>query len=152
MDEKIKNIILVGVLAWAITATSLAAYYFNEYDNIKRLYESLSKKLIVVNIGIDYGNGTISWFNGTLLPAGIDLLSATASIAKIEYTHGIYGAYVTSINGVEEKILSPKEGYSWFWFVYNATTGTFEYGLTAADRHVLSNGEIVLWKYVHWRF
>lgn len=145
------RILLVLVLAWAIVATTLAAYYYNEYSTYRRLYESLTGKVVVVNIGIDYGNGTRTWYNGTTLPAGSTVLAALTTVSRVEYTYGQYGAYITSINGVRERIVSKKEGFSWLWYIYNATTGKLEYGPVAADKYVLSNGDTVLWKYEHWK-
>ena len=145
--------ILLGILlVWSIAATSLAAYYYYEYSTTKKLYESLAGKAIIVNVGIDYGNGTLRWFNGTVLPVGATVLSALTSVSKVEYVYGEYGAYVVAVDGVREKIISKKEGYSWMWFFYNATSGALEYGPVAADRYILSNGETILWRYVHWKF
>ena len=145
------RILLVLVLAWAIVATTLTVYYYNECSTYKRLYKSLTGKVVVVNIGIDYGNGTRTWYNGTMLPAGSTVLTALTAVSRVEYTYGPYGAYITSINGLKERIVSKKEGFSWMWYIYNATTGKLEYGPVAADRYTLSNGDIVLWRYEHWK-
>ncbi len=145
------SVIMGLLLVWAIIGTTLAVYYYNEYSTYRRLYSSLSGKVIMVNIGIDYGNGTKQWFNGTVLPARSTVLSALTSVSRVEYTYGQFGAYVVSINGHREKILSKKEGYSWMWYLYNATSGKLEYGPVAADKYILSNGQIILWRYEHWK-
>jgi len=146
------SILLIVLLIWAVVATTLAAYFYNEYTTMERLYKSLKGKVVVINIGIDYGNGTLQWFNGTVLPVGSTVLSALISVSRVEYVYGPYGAYVVSINGVREKIVSKSEGHSWIWYLYNATTGKLEYGPVAADKYILSSGQIIVWKYTHWKF
>jgi len=147
-----RDLLVIILLVWAIVSTSIAAYYYNEYLTVKKLYDSLSGKTIIIDIGIDYGNGTIYWFNDTVLPAGATVLSALTSIAKVEYVYGEYGAYVVSINSVKEKRISEKEGYSWLWHIYDVSSGKYEIGPVAADKYTLSNGDIVLWRYSHWKF
>jgi len=145
--------LLIGLLlVWAVLASSMAAYYYFEYSSMKRLYESLSNAVIIVNIGIDYGNGTIRWFNNSLFPAGSTVLSALTTLCKVEYTYGDYGAYIIAIDGVKENIISKNEGYSWMWFLYNASSGRLDYGPVAADKYIISNGDTILWRYVHWKF
>lgn len=152
MKASSKSLLIGILLIWSLLATALAAYYYNEYSTVKKLYDSLTSKTIVVNIGIDYGNNTIRWFNGTILPSGTTVLSALTSIAKVEYVYGEYGAYVVSVNDVKEKKISEREGYSWLWYIYDISSGKFEMGPVAADKYTLSNGDIVLWRYSHWKF
>ena len=152
MKEISRNLLIAILLVWAITSTSIAAYYYNEYSTVKKLYDSLSGKTIIVDIGIDYGNGTIRWFNDTVLPAGATVLSALTSVARVEYVYGEYGAYIVSVNGVKERKISEREGYSWLWYIYDVSKGEFEIGPVAADKYTLSSGEMILWKYSHWKF
>ncbi len=152
MKASSKSLLIGILLVWSLLATSLAAYYYNEYSTIKKLYDSLTSKTIVVNIGIDYGNGTLQWFNSTVLPAGATVLSALTSVSQVEYIYGEYGAYVTAVNNVKENIISKREGYSWLWYIYNVTSGNLEMGPVAADKYVLANGDTIVWKYTHWRF
>jgi len=152
MGSKSFGVIVIGLLVWALVASSLAAYYWLEYSKYRKLYESLSVKVIVVNIGVDYGNGTVVWYNNTVLPAGSTVLSALIQVAKVEYKIYSFGAYVVSVNGVTEKILSKKEGYSWMWYIYDKKKGKMVLGPTAADKYELANGDTILWKYEHWSF
>ncbi|HDI74663.1 MAG: hypothetical protein DRJ52_02330 [Thermoprotei archaeon] len=152
MRGKLYGIIVAGILVWALVASSLTAYYWLEYSKYKRLYESLSVKVIVVNIGVDYGNGTVAWYNKTVLPAGSTVLSALVQVAKVEYKVFPYGAYVVSVNGVSERMLSKNEGYSWIWYIYDKKKGKMTIGPTAADKYQLSNNDIVLWRYQHWSY
>lgn len=38
------------------------------------------------------------------------------------------------------------------WFLYDAEKGEYVYGPVAADKYVLSDGDVILWKYVHWKY
>ncbi len=148
-----KNFLLIILLLWAIFSTSCAVYFYTEAEKYRTLYNSIKDLVIEVNIGIDYSNGTIQWFNHTKLPLGCTLFNATARICDVKYYYGAYGVYVTSINGVEEKIIVPgKEGMSWVWFKYNATSGELEWGTVSTDKYVLNNGETIVWKYYHWKY
>ncbi len=143
---------MIVLLIWAVLATSVAVKYYSEYAQLSRACSSLSTKVILVNVGIDYGNGTVAWYNATPLPIGASVLTALVSVAKVEYKYGTYGAYVVSVNGVCEQILSKTEGYSWMWYIYNASLGRYVLGPVAADKYVLTNGDTILWKYQHWSF
>ena len=158
----------VVFFVWAIITTALACKYYMDVQSLNQkvyyleqkcnsLQSSLNevyKKLITVNLAIDYGNGTQVWYNGTLLPKGSTLFVATAVVAKsVKYKLGAYGVYITSINGVSEKIIKPgKEGYSWIWYYYDPVAKKWKWGPTAADKYVLKDGEIVMWKYTHWKY
>jgi len=181
MNINVQRVLLIVLLIWSIISTSTTVYYYIELENSRRayrrlceeveslhgeleklgikikewedLYSRLKAKVIVVNIGIDYGNNTCVWYNNTLLPVGSTVLSATIQVATVEYKLGAWGAYVTSINGVKERIITPgKEGYSWIWLFYNTTSGKLEWGPVAADRYKLSDGDIIVWKYSYWKF
>jgi len=167
------KVLLVILFIWALIATSLTVNYYKELEIFRRSYEDLARsideistevdkcqklylnlksKVISINIGIDYGNGTIHWYNNTVIPRGTNVLSALILVSKVEYTYAQYGAYITSINGIKEKIISKKEGYSWMWYLYNPETGKLEYGPVAADQYILSNNQTILWKYEHWKY
>jgi len=61
------------------------------------------------------------------------------------------GAYVTSINGVSERVIAPgKEGY--LWYVYDREKDSWTAGLTSADNYLLHDGDVAMWKYTHWKF
>lgn len=111
---------------------------------------------------INYGNGISApyckyvkvrqvSFNLTA-PLGVTLFNATLAMAKVTYRKGVYGIYITSINGVKERILSSKEGYSWLWYILDRTTGRFVLGPVACDKYVIKEGDVIMWKYSHWKF
>uniref|UniRef100_A0A7C1PD62 DUF4430 domain-containing protein n=1 Tax=Thermofilum pendens TaxID=2269 RepID=A0A7C1PD62_THEPE len=150
-----EKLLVLLLLVWAVAATSAASLLYIENLNLRRelrVREELLGNLVLVNIGIDYGNGTVAWYNNTLLPRGATVLSALVAVARVEYKFGSWGAYVTSVNGVEEKILSKNEGYSWLWYIFNREKGQLELGPVAADKYELASGDVILWRYEHWKF
>lgn len=150
-----ERLVVIALLAWAVAASSAAAYFYLESVRLERELESskaLLSSAVVVNLGIDYGNGTVVWYNSTLLPRGATVFSALLSVASVEYQVTAMGIYVTSVNGVAEKILSKSEGYSWLWYYFDAGRGELVMGSVAADKYKLSSGDTIVWRYEHWRF
>ncbi|MEM0087480.1 MAG: DUF4430 domain-containing protein [Thermofilum sp.] len=150
-----EKLVVAALLVWAVAATSAAAYLYLENARLERELEAsrtLLGNAVVVNLGIDYGNGTVVWYNGTLLPRGATVFSALLSVASVEYQVSPMGVYVTSVNGVAERILSKNEGYSWLWYYFDASKGQLVMGPVAADKYKLSSGDVIVWRYEHWRF
>jgi len=149
--EKRIEFLLVVLLGWAVLASSFAASLYMENLSLKKRVSAIESETIFVDIGVDYGNGTVTWFNNTILPKGSTALSALVSIARVEYRIGDYGAYVLSVNGIWERKISNNEGFSWMWYYYDPEEG-LKMGPVAADKYVLSDGDIIVWRYEHWKF
>jgi hypothetical protein len=105
---------------------------------------------VTVNIGINYGNGTIEWYNGTV-PSGEFLLNATMRVATVEFTNysgftgpGLPGAFVTSINGVAQ---NPAANLYWTYWVYNPQTQQYVMGQVGAGSYALTSDQTVQWYY-----
>lgn len=150
--RKIAGLLVLALLAWAIIASGFAAYLYLENERLSASLRSYASRTVLVNIGIDYGNGTIVWFNSTPLPSGSSALTALVAVAKVEYKTSQMGAYVTSVNGVSEKLLSQNEGYSWLWYRYDPGKSQLVMGQVAADKYILANGDVIVWRYEHWKF
>ncbi len=144
------QVVIVLVLIWAIAATTVAVRTYLELDSLKRACSPYLSGAIVVDLCIDYGNGTVEWFNGTVLPRGSTVFTALEVKAKVEYVYGQYGVYVKSVNGVEE-VLGKGEGWSWLWYLYDEEKKAYVPGPVAADKYTLKGGEIILWIYEHWK-
>jgi len=124
-------------LCWAIVASSALGYYYYQYtDLVNRLGSSLAP----INLGIDYGNGTRKWFNGT---TGITLYDCMKQAGwKVETESFAIGLYVTSINGVEESAEQLRYWGWWIWTKYGWT-----HGGSACDKYIVSPNETILWYY-----
>ena len=136
---------LALVLAvWAITASSIAAYYYSEYSRVSGILKNLEESTVKVNVVIDYGNGTVEEFNDILLDAeGATALNALLMVAKVEYTVYPFGVFVDSINGVQNS----KELNSWWLYSILKPDGEEVSPEIGADQYRLSNGETVVWRY-----
>lgn len=151
MSEEKRSIwmwLSLGLLCLTIFTTYLAIYYYTEFQKYQTLYnEALSKfsKYILVNILINYGNGTASWYNNTAVAIGSNLLQATKIIAKVEYTEYSFGVFVTSINNV-----AGNKTHAWLWYIWNSTKRNWDLGPTGADGYILKNGDIISWIYTKW--
>lgn len=152
MEGKTQSILLLVLLAWAIVATSTASYLYMENTRLSRELSSLGGRVITVNIGIDYGNGTVIWFNSTSLPRGATALTALVSVAQVEYKLSPMGAYVTAVNNVQERLISKNEGYSWLWYRFDPVKKGLVMGEVSADKYKLADGDIIVWRYEHWKF
>lgn len=116
---------------------------FEEFEDIKSVLGMLQSELnsltILVNLKLDYGNGTISWYNNTRVPVGTTLFNATDRIADVEYTVFEIGVFVDSINGVGDK-----PGRWWLWYYYD---NEWKYGPVGSNQWILHDGDIVSWIY-----
>lgn len=128
----------IVILCLAITATLTAIYYYYQYSS---LMEKLEKSKAIINLGIDYGNGTRVWFNGT---RGLTLYDAMreAGWSIDAESYGAMGLYVKAINGVEQ---SAEQSRYWSWWMW--TNLGWAAGGSACDKYILSNGETIIWYY-----
>jgi len=136
------------MLCGLIISGYMSVYYYNEYTKYQTLYNETVENLrelkshMLVDVLIDYGNGTQEWYNETRVPIGATLFDATKEIAKINYTTGQFGILITAINGRKGK-----PGYYWMWYIWNSTSGEWEMGPVAADAFTLHHGDTVSWVY-----
>ncbi|MGD2201310.1 MAG: hypothetical protein PVJ38_06755 [Candidatus Bathyarchaeota archaeon] len=135
-----------ALLCTTIAASYLALNYRTENTRLKEDYqavlEDVEELTVTVDMKLDYGNGTVQWYNATRVPLEADLLKATQLIAEIEYTTGDLGALVNEINGVEG---DPNN--FWIWHYYDEDTSSWEYGPTGCNAWILHDGDIVAWVY-----
>ncbi|MBS7635154.1 hypothetical protein KEJ34_06675 [Candidatus Bathyarchaeota archaeon] len=136
-----------GFLLCTTLAASLAAFnYYNQAEAYRRDYEELLRELesltIIVNLKIDYGNGTVLWYNKTRLPLDSNLFNSTMKVAMVEYIIGEYGVFVTKINGV-----GGDPNRFWLWYYLDPDKEEWILGPVACDRWKLRNGSILAWVY-----
>jgi len=141
--------ILTALLLICAIASAVAfSYYYMECNKYQRLFQDLQQKLgevsISVNIAIDYGNGTRTWFNETIVPIGATVFNATAKVADL-MPHPQYGeSFIIAINGVQQK---EDESMYWMWWIWDETQHIWTPGPIANNEYVLSNGQTVIWYY-----
>lgn len=132
-------------LIWAIIATSTSVNYYqlsqNQETIIKNLQAIISETSLKVDIAINYGNGTIVWYNNTYFPIGFSLFNATQKLFKVKYTVYPFGIYINSINDVSEDPLARKY---WIWYYWAANK--WEMGPVGSDQYILKNGDILKWE------
>ena len=143
----------MALLCLLIITSYTTLHYYQESLTYKQLYresldilgqleENLTKLRthMLVNILIDYGNGTREWHNETMLPIGATLLNATMSVAEVEYDVYPFGVFITAINGV-----SGTQNQFWIWYIWNSTTQEWSWGPKGADSFILHHGDTVKW-------
>ena len=140
--------ISAGLVCAVVLSSYFAAFYYMETSKYRQFYTDILTKLqkyesyMFVDVMVDYGNETRVWYNNTVVPIGATLLTATTVVAKINYTLGQWGAFVTHINDVGGDM-----GTYWIYNIWNSTSTSWEYGLDACDAHILQDGETFGWTY-----
>lgn len=124
----------------------MAAQYESERQNLTELLKKYGSCIMRVNICVDYKewNGTVVWYNDTIVPLGYNLLRATETVAIVNSTYwpAYQASFVDAINGVW------KDGARfWMWYRWNTEEEMWEYGNVGADRYPLTNNETVMWRY-----
>lgn len=126
------------MLVWALLASLMAGYYYYSYNDV---LSKTRKPILSVNVGVNYGNGTVKWYNGTNVLAGETLLNATSYVANVKYTVWAgSGAFVDSIDN-----LTNTGSYYWLWWMH--TSFGWAQGQVACDRYIVGDDEIYYWYY-----
>jgi len=128
----------IGILCWAIAASLVSGYYYYQYND---LIARLGRATVLINLGVDYGNGTRVWFNKT---KGLTLYDAMLEAGwRVEGTsYGAMGMYIKAINGLEESMSDYRYWGWWSWTDYG-----WAHGGSACDKYVVSPDETILWYY-----
>jgi len=145
-----KNSLFVWTTALFVITTIVAAYssvyYYNQAQTYKDSYEKLSSDLagltMHVSMRLEFGNGTVRWFNGTRVPLNSTILTATKLTVPTEYSVSDLGAFVTAISGV-----SGGTHHYWGWSYYDAKAKSWAMGPVGSNAWVLHNGDLFAWTY-----
>ncbi|MHA1409740.1 MAG: DUF4430 domain-containing protein [Candidatus Odinarchaeia archaeon] len=114
------------------TTTTLYYYQMVQY---KTAYDNISGNIYYVNVGVDYGNGTIDWYNSTLITKNTTAFDVTVQVCfNVSYTLYSFGPYITAINNVSA-------GSGEYWALYH----NGEYSLVGAADLFLLSGDTILW-------
>jgi hypothetical protein len=111
------------------------------YTKLREEYESVT---VLLKLCINYGNGTMVWYNGSRIPINTNLLNATMRVANVQYTYwpALEASFVDAINGVSN---SPP--YYWMWLYQDVNTTTWTYGPSGADLFIVKSGQVFMWRY-----
>lgn len=147
MNENTYRLIALALLCTTIASGALALNYNYKYNTLEKDYQTVLQELddftALVNIKVDYGNGTIAWYNNTRIQTGSSLLNATGLAANIEYQTSDFGSFITSVNGVQQD-----STHFWIWNYYD---GAWEMGPVGADQYSLHDGDVVGWTYTSFQ-
>ena len=135
-------IIAVACLCGALLGAFAAGFYYYQYEDLKTRIAPVTRYL---DIGIDYGNTTRVWHNRTEALSGETLLTITNRIAKVDINASVLGTEITAINGVAKK-----GSRGWFYWIWNATSSSWGYVWTGADKYIIISNETFMWHYVDW--
>ena len=90
----INKSLIVFLSAVAVLSFSGALYMYNEYRVLDQNYQAIQENIDNVSINIDFivdfGNGTIIYFNQTLVPVGFSMYDYTTFIIGEENIDSIY--------------------------------------------------------------
>lgn len=127
-------------LLWGLIASFLASYYWLQYNDVINRIGGVS---IYVNVGIDYGNHTRTWFNDTKALTGMTLFKVTKSTLNITYdTVAGFGVYIESING-----LAWNATHGWVWWKWDTGMLNWTRIDISPDAYAVADNETFLWYY-----
>ncbi|MEM2904420.1 MAG: DUF4430 domain-containing protein [Candidatus Bathyarchaeia archaeon] len=157
--------VTIVALAWALIGTMAAATYYTSYEasrnenqelrervvklqgnltGAERSYAELLAKVTVVDLYIDYGNGTVSAYKGLVMSSlRPTALLAIMSVADVEFTfYPGLGVAVTGVNGVKQ---STAEGKYWLYYFYDQEEMAWKVPMYAAGEYRLGSGMSISW-------
>jgi hypothetical protein len=132
----------IGCLALGIIVVQMEAYNF-----FLTLNSPVASRGSGVNMLVNYGNGTIAWYNETSIPSVSNLYDLTIYLTKGNIEGKFYGPpynehFVTAINGVANN--SP---YYWTVWLFCRNKNGWTVALVGADEVRIAKGETVAWAY-----
>ena len=143
------KIVLFLLITWALSATFISLYLYGVALDLRMKY---SNEIIFVNIGINYGNGTLVWYNDTRVIKGTTVFQALLFVAeRVNASTGVSGIYVKGINGVNEY-----DSVAWLYAIYGREVPTWQkvdgwrYPSVSSDKVVLENNDVVVWVFLNW--
>jgi hypothetical protein len=127
---------------------ALAANFYSQYLNASfvpvKVQQPSGLPLFSYNMLIDFGNGTMIWYNGTSFQPGWNLYQATLVLTggRVDATwYPQYGEhYVYGIMGVDNT-------QSMFWFLWSYSSAGWNTTQVGADDIQVVNGSTYAWTY-----
>lgn len=145
---KLEQVLVVVASLSLLLNGFLLPNYLSLREENDRLTGMLKENTIEVNVLVNFGNGTRTWYNATVLPSGSSMYNTTTRLfgTDVVATFSQYGVMVSEIAGVGTSQDHPNS--YWVWFRWDQTSRTWIMGDTAADQHRLSPAETVAWAFV----
>jgi len=144
-----RKLVTIFLVFWALAATFTAAYFYVIIISMRPL---TSSEVIYVDIGINYGNGTLVWINNTKVLKGSSVFQTLLLVAdEVNVTTGTSGIYVRGINGVNEY-----DSVAWLYAIYGREVPTWQkvdnwrYPSVSPDKLALENNDIIVWVFLNW--
>jgi hypothetical protein len=150
-SSRILTTIIVVLVAALLVSSTFAGYYLLRYQQAQsnsNLYLSELKEAsptLTTNILLNFGNGTSTWYNGTVVQPGWNVYLATVDITRGNMNTTWYPQYsehlVTGLDGIQNSA-----GESWFLWTYNSTA-SWQSAEIGADQLPASSGSVYAWSY-----
>src|SRR4030066_293430 len=97
LSKKSLTWVSAALLCTTLAGAAASAYFYTRLVQVEadygRTLDDLERLTIVVDIMVDYGNGTVAWFNGTRVRPGEPLLNATLRVGGGLSRVPRFGAY-----------------------------------------------------------
>lgn len=142
--------LLVGTIAVVNTSLPIYQQASVELSQLWSQYLSLkpaSNSLYAVDILVDFGNGTLHWYNNTEVQPGWNMYTATVVLShgdlQAQLYHFVSGSehFVSGIDGV-----SNSKTMFWSLWTYNETA-SWQTAQVGADDLLVYNGSVFAWTY-----
>ena len=150
--------LVLGLIAALLVAAQVGAYYYLQRSYGGTLSTSSAQcgpsngssagtNVVETNTLINYGNGTLRWYNETNIPATWNFYQLTLHLANGNVKEQCYGTpynehYVTGINNVNNQ-----NPFYWTVWIFCQSQNAWATSPVGADRIRLSNGQTLAWAY-----
>lgn len=139
---------------WVMGPVACNQYVLEDCNIVAWYYEDCSSwppspppdpPVTKVDVLLDYGNGTITWYENLEVLGFASVLKATKAVATVEYSLWGTDVFVDAIDNVWNDYISFV--YFWIYWYWNHSAKCWEVGAVACNKHLLSSGDIIAWYY-----
>jgi hypothetical protein len=118
------------------------------WNSYQQLASSSGSRALVygVHMLVDFGNGTIQWFNDTMIQPGWNgfvttLVLLRGNVQAVWYSGGSFGAGEHLVTGLDDVPQTSSE----YWWLWQFSGGNWTYSQTGADLMRVNNGTTFGW-------
>ena len=152
MSEGTWRLLAVVSVAGLVMASYGTAYFYEQSASIQSDNDYLRVRLSTVsykvNVGVDFGNGSRVWFNGTYVPVGSSVFNATFISTGGRMTSQVYrfgnvsSVFVMGILGV-----SGSSTAFWLWYHFDNSSRGWVEAPVGANSYLATEGGTYLWNF-----